>query len=421
MAILGRPCTSRIDIFLAGRTLFKAMIGLAAITLPVTALAQTTAVPNPDCTLIVPVAPLTALGLATPYQLTATDPAKGPCHELNADQSAFVQAAILDPATGAISIYNPLVIDQGTAPAVPPVVPILPTNAIVGIWFGYNGDNLTLQPTVGALADTSCVNGVPDSIFGQYAYCNAPAFFAAAHVAINAGKLTIWPLGTARDNRPCPSSRDFFVVDQDPSDNVTATYLATAQGLVAQNTQLNRMLFPGARVFANPSDERLLDVFINPALGCVAMMAPDLADGGRMVHALALNELQAGAYQLSPLGLVPLLDPMVLVDGNVSLPKLNAYRLGVDQPQVRTTTEADPVLYCANLRRIAPDRLFQNRAALTAFRSPFPAEANSLFTFLAQRYVASYEILDCQALLNLPVPIILRTDENGVVIDATRQ
>ena len=140
-----------------------------------------------------------------------------------------------------------------------------------------------------------------------------------------------------------------------------------------------------------------------------------------MVHALALNELQAGAYQQGPLGLVPLLDPMVLVDGNVSLPKLNAYRLGVDQPQVRTTAEADPVRYCANLRQIAPDRLFQNRAALTAFRSANPAEANSLFTFLAQRYVASYEILDCQALLNLPVPIILRTDENGVVIDATRQ
>ena len=134
MAILGRPCTSRIDIFLAGRNLFKAMIGLAAITLPVTALAQ--AVPNPDCTLIVPPAPLTPAGLATPYQLAATDPAKGPCHELNADQSAFVQAAILDPATGTISIYNPLVIDQGTVPAVPPVVPIYPGNAVVGIWFG---------------------------------------------------------------------------------------------------------------------------------------------------------------------------------------------------------------------------------------------------------------------------------------------
>src|SRR6266850_2029656 len=367
-----------------------------------------------------PFASLTAAGLATPYQLAATDPAKGPCHELNADQSAFVQAAILDPATGKISIYNPLVIDQGTVPAVPPLAPMYPANAVVAIWFGYNGDNLTLRPTVGALADNSCVNGLPGSIFGQYAYCNAPVFFAAAHVAINAGKLTIQPLGTARDNRPCPSSRDFMVIDQDPSDNVTATYLATAQGLVAQNTALNRMLLPGARVFANPSDERLLDVFIDPALGCAAMMAPDLADGGNLVHALALNELQAGKHQLSPLGLVPLLDPMVLVNGNVSLPKLNAYRIGVDQPQVNSTAEADPVRYCANLRRIAPPRLFQNRAALTAFRSPFPNEANSLFTFMAQRYVASDEILDCPALLNQPVPITLITDANGVVIDATR-
>jgi hypothetical protein len=61
MAILGRPCTSRINIFLAGRNLFKAMIGLAAVTVPVTALAQAAAVPNPDCTLIVPSAPLTAV------------------------------------------------------------------------------------------------------------------------------------------------------------------------------------------------------------------------------------------------------------------------------------------------------------------------------------------------------------------------
>ena len=417
MAILGRPCTSRIDIFLAGRTLFKAMIGLAAITLPVTALAQ--AVPNPDCTLIVPLAPLTAAGLATPYQLLATDPAKGPCHELNADQSAFVQAAILDPATGKISIYNPLVIDQGTVPAVPPLAPMYPANAVVAIWFGYNGDNLTLRPTVGALADNRCVNGLPGSIFGQYAYCDAPAFFAAAHVAINAGKLTIPPLGTARDNRPCPSARDFMVIDQDPSDNVTATYLASAQGLVAQNTALNRMLLPGARVFANPSDERLLDVFIDPALGCAAMMAPDLADGGNMVHALPLNELQAGAHQLNPVALVPLLDPMVLVDGNVSLPKLNAYRIGVDQPLVRTATEADPVLYCANFRRIAPTKFLLDRLHLTAFRSPDPAVANSLFTFLAQRFVASYEILNCQALLNQRDPITLYTDPNGVVIDAT--
>src|SRR5437667_10125252 len=36
---------------------------------------------NGDCTLIVPPNPLSAQGLATPYQLVATNPANGPCHE----------------------------------------------------------------------------------------------------------------------------------------------------------------------------------------------------------------------------------------------------------------------------------------------------------------------------------------------------
>src|SRR5579883_2238642 len=97
---------------------------------------------NMDCTLIVPANPLTAQGLATPYQLVATNAGNGPCNEANANQSAFVQAAILNPATGQISAYEPLVIDQGTQPAAAPVVPQLPQNAVVGIWFGFNATTL---------------------------------------------------------------------------------------------------------------------------------------------------------------------------------------------------------------------------------------------------------------------------------------
>ena len=55
-----------------------------------------------------------------------------------------MQAAIFDPATGAISIYNPIVVDKGDNPLVPPVVPVLPNGAIVATWFGYNANNLTL-------------------------------------------------------------------------------------------------------------------------------------------------------------------------------------------------------------------------------------------------------------------------------------
>jgi hypothetical protein len=60
--------------------------------------------PNPNCTHIVPNNPLTAKGLATPYELMATDPLQGECHETNTSQSAFVEAAIFDWATGQISI-----------------------------------------------------------------------------------------------------------------------------------------------------------------------------------------------------------------------------------------------------------------------------------------------------------------------------
>src|ERR1700753_3462979 len=117
--------------------------------------------PNPNCSLLVPANPLSAQGLATPYQLSATDAANGPCNEANADQSAFVQGVIYDPATGTMSVYNPLVVDAGTQPAIAPTAPTLPANAVVGLWFGYNGDALTLQGAHGnTLNQGKCVNGL---------------------------------------------------------------------------------------------------------------------------------------------------------------------------------------------------------------------------------------------------------------------
>ena len=67
---------------------------------------------NMDCSLIVPANPLTAQGLATPYQLVATNANNGACNEANKLQAAFVQGAVFDPATGQISVYDPLVVDQ---------------------------------------------------------------------------------------------------------------------------------------------------------------------------------------------------------------------------------------------------------------------------------------------------------------------
>jgi hypothetical protein len=371
--------------------------------------------PNADCTLIVPEAPLTAQGLATPYQLVATDPAKGACHELVAEQAAFVQAAILDPATGQISVYSPLVIDRGTTPAADPVVPVLPPQAVVAIWFGYNGDNLTLRDRRSALRDGLCVNGLGSSVFGQFAYCNAPAFFDAANAAIAKGQLVVPPLGKGVDGQDCPTTRSYWVIDQDPSDNVQTSYL-NVNGRVAQATAANTARFPGALAFGNPSDEGLVSKVLGPALGCSSWSAPNLADPGKTVTALPLNELTAAKWQARPVALVPVGDPMALVDGAYNLDKLNAYRRGVNQPPARAADKAGATTTCTHLRDIAPKRLAFDATWLQRAASPATDVGNSLYTFLAARYVASYGLLDCETLTGLPVNAQLTTDANGVAV-----
>jgi len=394
-----------------------ALIASAVIILP--RLSSHAAAVNGDCTLIVPSKPLSAQGLATPYQLVATDPANGPCNESNKAQAAFVQGAVIDPATGQISIYNPLVIDQGTQPAAAPVVPQLPAKGIVALWFGSNGNTLTLQDMNGSLRKGRCVNGVRGSIFGQFSYCNAPAFFRAANQAIRAGKLVPPTLGMGQDGLTCPTTRDFSIVDQDQSDNVTTTYLITSSDQVAQNNQANAAAL-GRQVQKNGSDERLLTL-VDSALGCNPWMAPDLADPGQMLPSLPLNELQAAEHQARPVARVPEGDPMVLTNNQPDMNKLNAYRRGVDQSPVGTPAAASTTTYCKHLLAIGPTRIQLDMQLTQGRPSPDPAAATTLFTFLAQRFVASYgpNGLNCVGLLNTPDPVAVTTDGNGVAISAT--
>jgi hypothetical protein len=354
-----------------------------AATVAAPAVSGAQAAANPNCTLIVPARPLSADGLATPYQLVATEPDAGACHEADTDQSAFVEAAILDPAAGAVSIYHPLVIDEGSTPAAPPVPVELPAGAVVGIWFGYNGDTLTLD---GPGAD-SCVNGLPGSPFGQYAYCHAAQFFAAANRAISAGKLTVPPLGTALDGLPCPTSRDFFVVDQDQSDNLATTY-RVIDGKIAQDTAATR----DGKALTNPSDEALLAKAIDPALGCTPFRAPDVTDQAAPTPALALNELSAAAHQADPMALVPTSDPMTQVDGAASPLKTNLYRVGVDMPPL--PAGQDPKTYCTDMLTIAKMRLAKDADLLRDAPSPVPGSDN-LLDFMRARLRASANILGC--------------------------
>jgi hypothetical protein len=93
--------------------------------------------------------------------------------------------------------------------------------------------------------------------------------------------------------------------------------------------------------------------------------------------------------------------------------------VGVDQPRAFSDYHIDTARYCRQLLRMAPRRLLHNNASLRAFRSPDPATANSLYTFMVQRFVASYQILDCASLTGQSDPVSFQTDSSGIVISAT--
>ena len=325
-----------------------------------------------SCVLVVPASPLTAQGLATPFQLTGPNgmsPQASGCTMANfANLGAFAQATILDPATGALSTYEPLVITQGTQPAAAPVVPTLPAGAVVTIDFGFNGTNLTAEGGHGSHPGRrECVNGLAGSIFGQVSFCNGVAFFAAVNKDIAAGLTTIPAVATATKapGVTCPTTRNFNMIDQDQSDNVTTQYLLNGNGQTAQDNAVNTAALAGATTINNGSDNALLNGFLDPTLGCTPFTEPDLTNAGTPGTSQALDELFAARNQTAPIALVPENDPMTLVNGAFSPQKTNRYRTSVDQPAITRAQTADtPAAYCENMVNVQSLFLQNNQTLL---------------------------------------------------------
>jgi hypothetical protein len=392
---------------------------------------------NVNCDIIVPANPLSAQGLATPYQLTGPggmSPAQSGCEMTNATAlGAFVQATILDPATGRLWIYDPLVITEGTTPAIQPAVPALPADAVVTLDFGFNGTDLfQVGATPTALKQGNCMNGRPGSIFGQVSFCNGANFFNAAFQAERAGTLKVPSAGTSAamvvtdgalgTGKTCPVTRNFDMVDQDPSDNVTTEYLLNpATGQTAQDTASNAGNLQGSTLLLNGSDNTLLDAFIDPVLGCRPFMAPDLDNNNMLTTSQALDELLAAANQPENAALVPENDEMVL-DANTTFDaaKTDLYRQELGQAPVDAATDraSSPAMYCQNMIDIQTPFLAANQALLAQGQPPVAGVGSNLLTFLANRLTMSFTNLACQD-FGLTNPVTVTLNGQGVAIAAT--
>jgi hypothetical protein len=400
----------------------------------VTATASTT---NVNCDIIVPANPLSAKGLASPYQLTGTDgqtPAASGCEMTNAaNLGAFVQATILNPRTGALSVYNPLVVTAGTTPAVAPMVPTLPPNAIVTIDFGFNGTDLfQVGATPNALQQGNCTNGQQGSIFGQVSFCNGVQFFNAAFALEREGKLSVPSEGTSTKivatggrlgtGNDCPTTRNFDMVDQDPSDNVTTEYLLDpTTGQTAQDTTSNVGNLTGATLLLNGSDNTLLDLFMDPVLGCTPFQVPDLGNNDQPTSSQALDELLAAKNQPRLAALVPENDEMVLDNnGNFDAAKTNLYREEVGEAPVdgQTNQTSSPAMFCQNMINIQTPFLAANQALLATGQAPVTGVGDNLLTFLANRLNMSFTNLGCQN-FGFTNPVTVTLNGAGAAVAAT--
>jgi hypothetical protein len=374
---------------------------------------QAEAADSTNCTVTVPARPLSAKGLATPWVLGDG------CTWANGDtEGVFVDATILSPR-GKIQVYNPLVITEGTTPEVAPTPPTIARGSQVILSVGFNGNALAL---VGRGArQGNCLDALGNSLVDQTPQCNAANFYRMANFEIAAGLLKIPAAGTGKDGQACQTTRDFALIDQDQSDNAVASYLFNpATGQTSQATAANQANLTGDTAETNGSDNGLLDKFVDPALGCTPFTAPNSTNPAGASASQALNELSARQNQKSPIALLPVNDPQLLVNGQFSLGKTNMYRIETDQRVLpfNTNTTRNAALYCQNMINIAAPRLKLDAPMETGTASPVPDLGDNLADFLAARLSGSFGNLNCK-IYGLTDPVTLTTDANGVATGAT--
>jgi hypothetical protein len=311
-----------------------------------------------------------------------------------AARAGLVRATILDPATGALAVYTPVVVPEGTRPAAAPPVPQLPPGAIVTIDFG--SPDMDLAPagaTSGALAQGHCVSGA-SLVSSVVSSCNGVAFFTAALPLMRAGRLHLPPAGTsatmvatggrAGTGRACPNVRNFEAAGQD-------------QGVGA-----------------------LVDVFLDPAFGCTPFTAPDLAHGNAPATSLALDELLAARNEPKVAALIPESEMARDAGGRLDPARTSAYRAELGQPAISARNDRydSPAAYCQNMVNIQTPFLAANTDVLAAAPAPAPAAASNLLTYLASRLSTAFGRLGCRQ-FGLTDPVTVIRDAAGTARSAT--
>ena len=218
----------------------------------------------------------------------------------------------------------------------------------------------------------------------------------------------------------CPSTRSFQLVDQDPSDNVTSTYLLTGNGQTAQFNTANKAALAGAQAINNGSDNMLLDAFLDPTLGCTPFEAPDLSTrrAGHLAGPGRTVRGQGSRRRRSPWSRRTTRWSWSTTPSARPRPTSTAATSASRRSATPTTQADSPANFCQNMVNIQTPFLANNQALLATDTSPVPGTGNNLLTFMANRLNMSFTNLNCQN-FGLKNPVTVTLDGNGAAIAAT--
>ena len=369
-----------------------------------------------NCFLEVPIDPLNT-GLFKPWFVSSNPNSAINCTQTDSTKASFVEATIFHTDTNTFSIYNPLVLDKGTNPFIPITTAYIKSTDMVVIHFGTNSNSLELISSslnFNTLGMGNCITKVNNSIFGQFSYCNAENFFKTVNAKINF--INIPPLGVTVYREKCPSVRS-FTVDQDQSDNVLTSYILTDNNIIAQDTPENQILLRNMNEFLNFITNGR--IYVNKLIGCQPYTAPDFINPTIFKSSLALNEIQASVNNFEPnTASIPPDNPIVLIDNIQSLEKINAYRIGVNQPLLSVLNKTIQTTYCLKMDQYAIPFFFNYQQILSNASSPNIYLANNLLNFLIQRYINNWTVLNCSSVIPLKLNLTYtRFNRNTIAIE----
>ena len=180
------------------------------------------------CGILVPEDPLSINGLKKPYILKSLTNNNNDCCVTKTYKTVFVEVVILDIISNTFYVYNPPVINNNSQIKIKTELPSLPQQYIIGIWFGSNNVTFKLLDSNNSLHFGNCADGTHQSIFGNFAYCNAKNFFITVNNLINSNNIKI-------PNSNCITSRSFEFNYQYDISGISSSYIITKDYKVVPN------------------------------------------------------------------------------------------------------------------------------------------------------------------------------------------